>query len=292
MSVTTAVIPAAGKGTRFLPATKAVPKELLPIMEVPALQLVIEEAMGAGVTHVVLVGHPDKPALERFAEPDPAVIASLRKQGKADLAERLERIEADVTFSIVHQPQPLGLGHAVGCAAAVAAGVPFFVLLPDELMAGPQLLQRMADVHASTTGSVLGLKQVPVEQVSAYGVVGGHHHHNHGDDVVAIDAMVEKPAQADAPSDLIIIGRYLLTASIFDEIAALRPGAGGELQLTDAMRTQSAHTPYHGVIGDVQRRDTGTPLGWLEAVIDAALADPRTAVQVGAMLSSRSNSSG
>jgi UTP--glucose-1-phosphate uridylyltransferase len=292
MSVTTAVIPAAGKGTRFLPATKAVPKELLAIMEVPALQLVIEEALGAGVTHVVLVGHPDKPALERFADPDPTVIVQLRKQGKSDLADRLERIEAEVRFSIVHQPQPLGLGHAVGCASEAVAGEAFFVMLPDELMTGSQLLQRMTAVHAVTEGSVLGLKQVPMDQVSAYGVVGGHRALSFGDDVVAIEAMVEKPSRADAPSDMIIIGRYLLTASIFDDIAALRPGAGGELQLTDAMRMQSAHTSFHGVIGTVQRRDTGTPMGWLEAVIDAALADPRTADQARALLSSRVNSEG
>jgi UTP--glucose-1-phosphate uridylyltransferase len=273
MRVRTAVIPAAGLGTRFLPATKAVPKELLPIIDVPALQLIIDECVGAGIDHVVLVSHPSKPGIEAYVTPDPVVVERLRSQGKDDVADRLARIGDSVKISIAYQHEPLGLGHAVGCGRDAVGDEPFAVLLPDEIMADSSLLDQMARLCESTQGSVVGLKRVPRDEVNRYGVIVPSSEID-ADGVVGISDMVEKPAVADAPSDLIIIGRYVLTPDVFDEIANLRPGAGGELQLTDALRAQASRSPFHGVLSDIGRHDTGNPLGWLCAVVDLALDHP------------------
>lgn len=272
MRVRTAVVPAAGMGTRFLPATKAVPKELLPIIDTPALQLIIDEAVGAGVDHMVIVTSHAKPAIEAYFQPQPEVIAKLRSSGRDQMADHLEAIGRDVRVSFAYQDQALGLGHAVGCAREAVGDEPFAVLLPDELMGSSNLLDRMARLCESTGGGVVGLKRVAREQVGAYGVIDPAG--EIVDDVVAVRSMVEKPAPADAPSELIIIGRYVLTPDVFDEIARVAPGTGGEIQLTDAMRAQAARGPFHGVVRDVLRFDTGNPFGWLTANIEIGLADP------------------
>jgi UTP--glucose-1-phosphate uridylyltransferase len=274
MRVRTAVIPAAGLGTRFLPATKAVPKELLPIIDVPALQLIIDEAVGAGIDHIVIVNSHAKPSIEAYFADAPEVVDKLVASGRTEMAERLRSIGRDVRVSFAYQEEPKGLGHAVGCARDVVGDEPFAVLLPDELMGTSELLAAMCDVCVDTGGSVVGLKQVPVSEVSAYGVIApiGEIDAN---GVIGISDMVEKPAVADAPSDLIIIGRYVLTPDVFDAIAELRPGAGGELQLTDALRVQAGRSPFHGVLRDVRRFDTGNPVGWLSAVVELALEHPR-----------------
>jgi UTP--glucose-1-phosphate uridylyltransferase len=279
MRVHTAVVPAAGLGTRFLPATKAVPKELLPIIDTPALQLIIDEAVGAGVDHMVIVTSHAKPAIEAYFEPQPDVIAKLRSSGRDDMADRLESIGRDVKVSFAYQDQALGLGHAVGCARDAVGDEPFAVLLPDELMGSSSLLDQMARLCESTNGSVVGLKAVPHDQVSSYGVidpVGQLDEHG----VIAVRSLVEKPKPADAPSDLIIIGRYVLTPDVFDEIDRVQPGAGGEIQLTDALKAQAARSPFHGVVSDVQRYDTGNPFGWLTAVVEIGLADPQIGPQL------------
>jgi len=273
MRVHTAVVPAAGLGTRFLPATKAVPKELLPIIDQPALQLIIDEAVGAGVDHMVIVTSHAKPAIEAYFRPAPEVIAKLRSSGRDAMADRLLSIGRDVKVSFAYQDDPKGLGHAVGCAAEAVGDEPFAVLLPDELMGSSELLDRMARLCETTGGGVVGLKEVPHEQVGSYGVIAPAGPVDE-DGVVAVRDMVEKPKPADAPSDLIIIGRYVLTPDVFDEIARVQPGAGGEIQLTDAMRAQAARSPFHGIVSDVLRFDTGNPFGWLTAVIDIALMDP------------------
>jgi UTP--glucose-1-phosphate uridylyltransferase len=273
MQVRSAVIPAAGMGTRFLPATKAVPKELMPIGDTPVLQMIIDEALGAGIEHVVIVGSRSKPAIEAYFEPSPEIVDKLRATGKDALADRVESIGVDWRVTIVHQDAPLGLGHAVGCAREAVGREPFAVLLPDEIMGNSSLLAQMNGVCASTGGSVVGLKRVPREDVSSYGVIDPAGEMT-PDGVVAIRDLVEKPPVDDAPSDLIVIGRYVLTPDVFDEIAALRPGAGGELQLTDALRAQAARSPFHGVLSQIDRHDTGTPLGFLTAAIDLTLADP------------------
>jgi len=273
MRVHTAVVPAAGMGTRFLPATKAVPKELLPIIDTPALQLIIDEAVGAGVDHMVIVTSHAKPAIEAYFRPQPDVIAKLRSSGREEMADRLESIGRDVKVSFAYQDQPLGLGHAVGCARDAVGDEPFAVLLPDELMGDSSLLDQMARLCERTGGSVVGLKQVPHDQVGSYGVIDPIGELD-ADGVIAIRSMVEKPKPAEAPSDLIIIGRYVLTPDVFDEIAQVRPGAGGEIQLTDALKAQAARSPFHGIVKDVLRYDTGNPFGWLSAVIEIGLKDP------------------
>jgi UTP--glucose-1-phosphate uridylyltransferase len=288
MQVRTAVIPAAGLGTRFLPATKAVPKELLPIIDTPALQLIIDEAVGAGIDHIVIVTSVKKPAIEAYFEPSDEVIAKLRSTGRHELADRLESTHRDVRITFAYQEAPLGLGHAVGCAAEAVGDEPFAVLLPDELMGDSSLLDQMARLCESTKGSVVGLKRVPREQVSAYGVIEPSGDMD-DDGVIAIRTMVEKPKVSDAPSDLIIIGRYVLTPDVFAELERVQPGSGGEIQLTDALRAQAAKGPFHGVLSTIARYDTGTPLGWLSAVVDIALDDPTIGDEFATFLRSRIN---
>lgn len=273
MRARTAVIPAAGMGTRFLPATKAVPKELLPIIDQPALQLIIDEAAGAGIDHVVVVTSHAKPAIEAYFEPAPEVIAKLRSTGRDALADSLERVGRDVRISFAYQDEARGLGHAVGCAREAVGDEPFAVLLPDELMGDSGLLSQMIDVCEHTGGSVVGLKRVPRDDVSAYGVIDPSGPID-PQGVVGVRTMVEKPKVSDAPSDLIIIGRYVLTPDVFDRIEQVQPGAGGEIQLTDALRMQATDGPFHGVLRDIRRYDTGNPLGWLTAVVELALDDP------------------
>ena len=273
-------------GTRFLPATKAVPKELLPIIDTPALQLIIDEAVGAGIDHVVVVTSHAKPAIEAYFDEAPEVVAKLRSTGRHEVADHIERIGRDVRISFAYQDVAMGLGHAVGCARAAVGDEPFAVLLPDEIMGDSSLLNQMCDVSAATGGSVVGLKRVPMAEVSAYGVVDPSGPLA-ADGVVRIRTMVEKPPMADAPSDLIIIGRYVLTPDVFDKIERVQPGAGGEIQLTDALRMQAADGPFSGVLSSVRRYDTGNPLGWLTAVVELALDDERIGAEFRAWLQDR-----
>lgn len=286
MRARTAVIPAAGMGTRFLPATKAVPKELLPIIDTPALQLIINEAAGAGIDHVVIVTSHAKPAIEAYFEPAPEVLAKLHSTGRHELADQLERVGRDVRISFAYQDDPQGLGHAVGCARAAVGDEPFAVLLPDEIMGDSTLLDRMVAVCDRTDGSVVGLKHVPPHELSSYGVIDPVGEVD-AEGVVRVRTMVEKPAAADAPSDMIIIGRYVLTPDVFDKIARVKPGSGGEIQLTDALRMQADAGPFHGVVSDIRRYDTGNPLGWLTAVVELALDDPRIGTEFREWLNGR-----
>lgn len=278
MRARTAVIPAAGMGTRFLPATKAVPKELLPIVDTPALQLIIDEAVGAGFDHVVVVTSHAKPAIEAYFKPAPDVMAKLRSSGRGALADRLQRTADSSRISFAYQDEANGLGHAIGCARQAVGDEPFAVLLPDELMGDSTLLAQMADVAARTGGSTVGLKRVAPAELSAYGVVETSGDVD-ADGVVPVRSMVEKPSSGDAPSDLILIGRYVLTPDAFDAIDRVTPGANGEIQLTDALRMLAASAPFHGVITKISRHDTGTPFGWLTAVVDLALDDEQIGAQ-------------
>jgi UTP--glucose-1-phosphate uridylyltransferase len=273
MHVRSAVIPAAGMGTRFLPATKAVPKELMPIGDTPAIQIIIDEALGAGIDHIVVVSSRSKPAIEAYFAADDALVGALRDKGKDDVADRLASIGRDWRVSIVYQDNPRGLGHAVGCGREAVGDQPFAVLLPDELMGDSSLLAQMNGVCASTGGSVVGVKQVPREQVSAYGVLAPKGPIDESG-VIPVADLVEKPPVDEAPSDYILIGRYVLTPDVFDEIEGLTPGAGGELQLTDALRAQAARSPFSGVLSHTDRYDTGNPVGFLEAAIAFALKHP------------------
>lgn len=283
MQVRSAVIPAAGLGTRFLPATKAVPKELMPIGDTPALQIIIDEALGAGIDHIVVISSESKPAIDRYFASDPEISAVLRAKGADDVADRIDAIGRDWRVSIVYQDEARGLGHAVGCAREAVGDEPFAVMLPDELMGDSSLLAQMCGVCTSTGGSVVGVKQVPIEEVSSYGVIvpGG----DVADGVIPVADLVEKPRQEEAPSDYILIGRYVLTPDVFDEIANLTPGAGGELQLTDALRAQARRAPFSAVVTRTERYDTGNPLGFLEAAIAFALRNPDMSLGVKQILS-------
>lgn len=267
-------------GTRFLPATKAVPKELMPIGDTPAIQIIIDEALGAGIDHIVAVSSRNKPAIEHYFEPDPALIEALKEKGKDDVAERLASIGRDWRVTITYQDNPRGLGHAVGCAREAVGNEPFAVLLPDELMGDSSLLAQMNGVCSSTGGSVVGVKQVPRDQVSAYGVLAPSGPID-DDGVIPVADLVEKPSVDEAPSDYILIGRYVLTPDVFDEIEKLTPGSGGELQLTDALRAQAARSPFSGVLSHTDRYDTGNPVGFLEAAIAFALKHPDMSGPVG-----------
>ena len=286
MRARTAVIPAAGLGTRFYPVTKAVPKELLPVVDVPALQLILDEAVGAGCDRIVLVSSRAKPGLRNYVTPDPAVVAKLRDQGRNDIADRLAAIGTDVRVEICHQEEPRGLGHAVGCARDLVGDEPFALLLPDELRGDPGLLSMLADGCERTGVSAIELKRVPMDEVSAYGVVsvaaGAP-----ADGPFEITDVVEKPKKEDAPSDLIILGRYVLTPGIWEDIEALQPHPNGELQLTDALLSQTKRVPILGHLTTTERYDTGTPFGWLTAVIDIALRRGDTGPQLREWLSGR-----
>lgn len=273
MQVRSAVIPAAGLGTRFLPATKAVPKELFPIGDQPAIQVVIDEALGAGIDHVVIVSSRAKPAVAEYFERDDALLDALVEKGKIATADRLRSIGRDWRVSIVYQDDPKGLGHAVGCARATVGEEPFAVLLPDEIMASSGLLAQMNGVCASTEGSVVAVAEVAPHQVSSYGVIDPAGPLS-DDGVIAVRDLVEKPPVDEAPSNYIVTGRYVLTADAWAEIDALTPGRGGELQLTDALRAQAARSPFHAVLSDVGRYDTGNPLGFLTASIELGLTNP------------------
>lgn len=273
MQVRSAVIPAAGLGTRFLPATKSVPKELFPIGDQPAIQVVIDEALGAGIDHVVIVSSRSKPAVAEYFEPDEELLAALDAKGKTDTAERLRAIGRDWRVSIVYQDDPKGLGHAVGCARSTVGDEPFAVMLPDEIMGSAGLLAQMNGVCASTGGSVIAVAEVPRHAVSAYGVIDPAGPLS-AEGVIPVRDLVEKPSIDEAPSNFVVTGRYVLTADAWDEIDALTPGRGGELQLTDALRAQAARSPFHAVLADSGRYDTGNPLGFLTASIELGLMNP------------------
>jgi UTP--glucose-1-phosphate uridylyltransferase len=286
MRARTAVIPAAGMGTRFLPATKAVPKELLPIIDTPALQLIIDEAVGAGFDHIVVITSHAKPAIEAYFQPAPDVMAKLRSSGRGAMADRLQRSADSARISFAYQDDPHGLGHAVGCAREAVGDQPFAVLLPDEIMGDSSLLAQMADVAAASGGSAVGLKRVAASEVSAYGVVDTVGEVD-ADGVVRVRSMVEKPSLQEAPSDLILIGRYVLAPGAFEAIDRVSPAADGEIQLTDALKLLAAEGPFHGVVSSISRYDTGSPFGWLTAVVDLAFADGQIGAQFRSWLQSR-----
>ncbi|GAA4612332.1 UTP--glucose-1-phosphate uridylyltransferase [Saccharopolyspora hordei] len=271
----TAIVPAAGLGTRFLPATKAVPKELLPVVDTPGIELVAAEAAEAGAQRLVIVTSPDKAAVVDYFTPQPELERTLAERGKDALLEKVRRAPGLLSAETAVQEQALGLGHAVGCAEpnlgedddAVA------VLLPDDLVLPTGVLRRMAEVRNRFGGSVLCAVDVPREQISAYGVFDVTD--TDDADVKQVRGMVEKPAPEEAPSTFAAAGRYLLDRAVFDALRRIEPGAGGELQLTDAVALLiSEGHPVHVVVHRGGRHDLGNPGGFLKAAVDFALEDP------------------
>jgi UTP--glucose-1-phosphate uridylyltransferase len=278
-SVTKAVIPAAGLGTRFVPATKAMPKEMLPVIDTPAIQYVVEEAVAAGLTDVLMVTAHGKTNIEDHFDRNIELEEVL--EAKGDKAG-LQRVRASAEFASMHyvrQSQPLGLGHAVLCAADHVGDRPFAVLLGDDIIdERDRLLQRMIEVRHKHGGSVVALMEVPPEHVSSYGVATikptGEA------DVVAVTDLVEKPAVDEAPSNWIVVGRYVCDPAVFDVLRKTAPGRGGEIQLTDALRTLAERGRdtegggVHGVLFRGRRYDTGNKLNYLQTQIKFACERP------------------
>ena len=268
MAVRTAVIPAAGMGTRFLPATRATPKELLPIYDTPALQFVIDEAAQAGCTRVVIVTSRSKPSIENYAS-----TASTDK----------------VAVSVVYQDSPLGLGHAVSCAHQAVGDEPFVVMLPDEIMGDASLTRQLVALYEKSGKSSIGLKRVAASEVSSYGNVKVAETTIGDVSSVEISQVVEKPKPADAVSDIVIIGRYVLSPKVFDKLEQIKPSANGELQLTDALAMLANDKALLGVVSDITRYDTGTPMGLLRAVIEMALERKDIGPQLNSWLKEKFN---
>ncbi|MGI8758987.1 MAG: UTP--glucose-1-phosphate uridylyltransferase [Acidimicrobiales bacterium] len=280
--VRTAVIPAAGLGTRFLPATKAQPKEMLAVLDRPAIQYVVEEAAAAGLNDVLIVTSRNKSAIEDHFDRMPELEAVLAAKGKTEALEAVNAVAELARVHYVRQGEARGLGHAVGKAGDHVGDAPFAVLLPDDLMVDDAaLLRGMLAAQAEHGGSVVALKRVPPEEISAYGcprveAVDGA--------LVRIAEIVEKPDPADAPSDLAVTGRYVLSPGIFDALAKVKPGKGGEIQLTDALALLGETEPVYGWIFNEGRHDVGTPLDHLRASIELALARNDMASEIGPFL--------
>ncbi|MBL8932781.1 MAG: UTP--glucose-1-phosphate uridylyltransferase GalU [Kineosporiaceae bacterium] len=275
--MTKAVIPAAGLGTRFLPATKATPKEMLPVVDKPAIQYVVEEAVAAGLGDVLMITGRNKSSLENHF--DRAWELEEALQAKGDLL-RLARVRKSNVLADVHyvrQGDPRGLGHAIACAAHHVGDHPFAVLLGDDLIdVRDPLLSRMIDVQRRSRASVVALMEVPREQIHLYGCAAVEP--TGEDDVVRVTGMVEKPDAADAPSNLAVIGRYVLHPRIFEVLATTAPGRGGEIQITDALQTLTDASGegggVYGVVFRGRRYDTGDRLDYLKAVVQIACDHP------------------
>ncbi|WP_433498112.1 UTP--glucose-1-phosphate uridylyltransferase GalU [Sphaerimonospora sp. CA-214678] len=272
--VTKAVVPAAGLGTRFLPATKATPKEMLPIVDKPAIQYVVEEAVSAGLLDVLMVTGRNKRSIEDHFDVAYELEDALRAKGDE---ERLSQVQEPVDLAIMHyvrQGEPKGLGHAVLCAKQHVGHEPFACLLGDDLI-DPRdpLLKRMIEVRATYGGSVVALMEVPREQISQYGAAAITP--TDQEDVVRVTDLVEKPPAGEAPSNWAIIGRYVIDPTVFEVLENTPPGRGGEIQLTDALRTLAARGsgdggPVHGVLFRGRRYDTGNKLDYLRTVVQFA----------------------
>lgn len=264
MKPTKAVIPCAGYGTRLLPWTKLVPKELLPVGSKPAIQYIVESAVESGVTEIILVCHPDKVSIADYFRPNAALRALLHDRGKTAQLAELQRIESLADITVTYQETPRGLGDAVYCARALVGDAPFLVLLPDVLIhQHPPAMMQLLDAcatHCFAWG--LSLEEIAKEMTQAYGVIAGAHLTG---DLFTIRGAVEKPSAAEAPSNLGICGRYLLPPEIFRLIAETTPDQHGEIQLTDAIHRLAEQTPGCGLVCRGDRFDLGTQAGWLKA---------------------------
>ena len=266
------LFPVAGLGTRFLPATKETPKEMLPLIDRPLIHYGVEEAVASGCRDIVFVTGRGKRSIEDYFDRSHDLESLLLERGKGDLAELVRSISELARFSYVRQTEPLGLGHAVLCGQACCSSDYFGVILPDDVMvARPPVLAQLDAVRRSFGGSVLALEQVPWEETCRYGVVDAE---DLGGGVFRIRGLVEKPRQEDAPSRLAIMGRYVLSRKVFAHLENLGPGSGGEFQLTDALQSLLQEEPLFGLVYQGQRLDCGTKEGWLRATVSLALKDP------------------
>ena len=273
-----AVFPAAGLGTRFLPATKAIPKEMLPLVDKPTLQYGVEEAMNSGLTDIILVTNPGKSAMEDHFAESAELVSFLESKGKQALADEVRKVSTLTKVSTVHQGDPLGLGHAVLVTEDAVGNEPFAVILADDVYdADPPALKQMIDVFERANGPVIAVERVPMDKVSSYGVIAGVPAPEFGKDVYRITDLVEKPPRDQAPSDLAIVGRYILTPDIFAALHETAKDKSGEIQLTNGMRRLLKSRPLYAVVIDGVRHDTGNNLGFLKANIYFGLKRPEIA---------------
>ena len=278
MRIRKAVLPVAGLGTRVLPASKVVPKELLPLVDKPTLQYIVEEAVAAGIEEIIFVTSRSKRSIEDHFDVFPELEQALERKGKEKELEELRHTQRMATYTSVRQPEPRGLGHAILCAKELVGDEPFVVMLGDDLVA-PETpcLPRMMEIYQQYGGSVLSLFQSPPEQISSFGIVSVEELEAN---VVKVTHLVEKPSPEEAPSDLAVAGRYILTPDIFALLEKTSPGSGGEIQVTDAIEMQAQAGHCYGLRFTGVRYDTGNPLGLLTASISYALKRPDMAPQL------------
>jgi UTP--glucose-1-phosphate uridylyltransferase len=274
-SVRKAVFPAAGLGTRFLPATKAQPKEMLVLVDKPIIQYGVEEAVAAGVDNIILVTGRGKNAIEDHFDVSVELESYLEARGKSEQLDEVRKISNMINFAYVRQGEPLGLGHAVLVTRALVGDEPFAVILGDDVIdANPPAIKQMVDVFERVGGPVLAVERVPKDEISSYGVIALDATADLGDGVYRVKDLVEKPPKDEAPSDLAIIGRYILTPDIFPALAATKSDRTGEIQLTNGLRELLKTRPIYACEIKGVRHDTGNKLGFLKAVVYFALRRP------------------
>jgi UTP--glucose-1-phosphate uridylyltransferase len=272
--ITKAILPAGGLGTRFLPATKASPKEMLPIVDKPMIQYAVEEAQACGIEEFIIITGKNKRAIEDHFDTAFKLEESLKKAGKKGLLEEINRLN-HLNFAYIRQREARGLGHAILCAKPFVKDEAFAVLLSDDII-GPekQLLRDMINLYKEFDSPILALQKVPRSEVNKYGIVDGV---KVRENVFRINNLVEKPSISSAPSDMAIIGRYILTSDIFDVLEGVSPGKGGEIQLTDALYDLLKRRQIYGYLFTGKRYDAGDKVGYLKATVDLALKNPQVA---------------
>ena len=280
-----AVIPAAGFGTRFLPATKATPKEMLPIVDKPTIQYIVEEALASGIEDILIISGHAKRAIEDHFDSAPILEAELEAKGKTEMLEMVRKI-SDINVHYIRQKHMRGLGDAILCASAFIDNEPFAVLLGDDVVYNPApempALKQLMDMYTQTGATILGCQKVPKEKVSSYGIVAGKPTMN--DQLMRVEDMIEKPSIEEAPSQMAVLGRYIITPDVFEVLKNTKPGKGGEVQLTDALKVMAKRENVYAYNFTGKRYDVGDKLGFLKATVEFALRRKDLAPAFGAYL--------
>lgn len=272
MRVKKAIIPAAGLGTRFLPATKAQPKEMLPIVDKPTIQFIIEEAIASGIEEILIITGRNKKCIEDHFDKSIELEMELEKSGKSELLELVRDISDMVDIHYIRQKEPKGLGHAIYCAKTFVGNEPFAVMLGDDVVDSEvPCLKQLIDCYSEYNTSILGVQEVPEDEVSKYGIINGRFIE---DRVYKVNNLVEKPSPDEAPSNIAILGRYIITPEIFTHIENTPPGKGGEIQLTDALKSLITKEVMYAYKFEGRRYDVGDKLGFLQATTEYALKKP------------------
>lgn len=267
-----AVIPAAGFGTRFLPATKATPKEMLPIVDKPTIQYIVEEALESGIEDILIISGHAKRAIEDHFDSTPILEENLKAKGKIDLLKMVQEI-SEINVHYIRQKHMRGLGDAILCARAFVDNEPFAVLLGDDVVYNPKpqppALKQLIDMYSQTGATILGCQKVPKEKVSSYGIVAGEPTIN--EQLMKVSDMIEKPSVEEAPSQMAVLGRYIITPDVFEVLQNTKPGKGGEIQLTDALKVMAKRENVYAYNFTGKRYDVGDKLGFLKATVEFAL---------------------